>query len=121
MSDFFKNTFGKDDSERTLQYDNTAFLYFAISFLVTFSVVLVVSIVRQIARGDKSKKEYDLVKKDPIFKEVLKGVKPRLTSVYTSKSLLLKVGLLVLFVTASVGFYRKAQSSTNTLKGFDPY
>lgn len=53
MSGFFKSTFGKDDNEKNLQYDNTAFLFFIMSIIVTVAIVLFVSIVKQIRKGTK--------------------------------------------------------------------
>ena len=121
MSDFFKNTFGKDDSEHNLQYDNTAFLFFVISLSVTVSFVLIYFIVRQIVQGGKSSKEYRLVRNNPLFKEKLEGLKGRLPLVYTSASFVLKILLLISLVVITQLCFDKTQTSSTVLKGFDPY
>lgn len=68
MSEFFKNTFGKDDSDHNLQYDNTAFLFFLISISLSISILLIYFIIKQVSQGAKSSKEYNLVKNNPLFK-----------------------------------------------------
>lgn len=78
-------------------------------------------LVREIMRGGKSRREYNLVKNDPIFKDKLKGLEKRLPSVYASPAFILKLLALVALVGVSVVAYRKAASSDTSLKGFDPY
>lgn len=121
MSEFFKNTFGKDDSEHNLQYDNTAFLYFLISMSATISVMLIYLIIKQLTKGGKSRKEYDLVKNNPLFKEKAKIINKLLPSVYSSGSFILKVLVLGLLIGISIMAYQTAKTSDTVLKGFDPY
>lgn len=121
MSEFFKNTFGKDSGERNLQYDNTAFLFFIMSVSVTLAVTLFFLILRHIKTGGKSRREYNLVEKDALFEEKRKALKNKLPSVYASFSFIIKFILFIVFVAVAIVAFDKAEGQNTTLKGFDPY
>ena len=52
----FKNTFGKEETEKNLQYDNTAFLHFGVSLSVALILVLLGSLIYQFFADRQSKR-----------------------------------------------------------------
>lgn len=61
------------------------------------------------------------MKRNPLFKAKLEGLKGKLPSVYTSFSFVSKVLILTILIGVSVFCFVKTQTSSTILKGFDPY
>jgi type II secretory pathway component PulF len=79
------------------------------SIIATVAIVLFVSLVKQIRKGTKYQREAKLVAKDPLFQEKLKGLKGKISSVYTTPKFIVNVLLLIVILLISAVVFQKAE------------
>jgi flagellar biosynthesis/type III secretory pathway M-ring protein FliF/YscJ len=95
----FKNTFGKEETDKNLTYDNTAFLQFTISLSVVLIALLVYILVYRFI-SDKQSKRLRQVKSSPLFsRQVLIEKKlewRRIVAGGVINKILLIVGMIIL-------------------------
>lgn len=85
------------------------------------SIIIFYLLIKQIIKGGKSRREYQLVKNNPIFQDKIKALANKIPSVYTSWQFIFKVLVLTLLIGVSVLAYQTSKTSDTILKGFDPY
>jgi preprotein translocase subunit Sec63 len=116
----FQNTFGKEESDKNLSYDNTAFLHFSISLSVALIALLICMLVYRFI-SDKQSKRLRQVKSSPLFSKQVKIEKKLEWRRQLSGDIINKVLLIVaLSIVAWLATQAVREQGTN-LKGFDPY
>lgn len=113
MSFFFKS-----ESQDNLQYDDTAFMHFAMAVATATTVLFCWLIVRDIQSSQK--KNIKMVQKLPHFKDKLSRTNKMETSYFAKRSFWIKLVMIV--VAIFTGFWAYTNMGENqTMIGFDPY
>jgi preprotein translocase subunit Sec63 len=116
----FKNTFGKEETDKNLTYDNTAFLHFSISISVALIALLVCMLVHHFM-SDKHSKRLRQAKSLPMFsKQVQIEKKLELRRILEGGAINKILLIVALVIVTCLGFQYVREQGT-TLKGFDPY
>lgn len=116
MSFFFNKSDGKDN----LQYDDTAFLHFAISACAVTSIVFTGLIIQDIRQNRKSKKEFEELKKIPFMKERVIKEEKKQKGYFSTSSFWFKLFILVISVLSGVLAWGNISQDSKMI-GFDPY
>ena len=113
MSFFFKS-----ESQDNLQYDDTAFMHFAMAVATATIVLFCWLIVRDIQSNQK--KNIKMVQKLPHFNDKLSRTNKMETSYFAKRSFWIK--LMMIVVAIFTGFWAYTNMGENqTMIGFDPY
>lgn len=116
----FKSTFGKEETDKNLQYDNTAFIHFAISLMVASIFLLVFLVLRKFVK-DRQSKLLRQVKNNPIFSRQVEVEKKLAAKRARSSDVLIKLGLIVGLLLTTYFAIHYVQEEGTKLQGFDPY
>lgn len=113
MSFFFKS-----ESDDNLQYDDTAFMHFSISFSVVTALVFVVFIVREYSNNQL--KGLSSIKSLPIFKKKIDNTNKKKKSYFGTWSFGWKLIVVILAMTFIAYFYSQVEGDSKMI-GFDPH
>lgn len=113
MSFFFKS-----DSDDNLQYDDTAFMHFSISFGVVTALVFLVFIVKEYY--DNQLKGLASIKSLPIFKRKIDNTNKKKKSYFSTWSFGWKL-IVVIFAMLSIAYSYSQVEGDSKMIGFDPH
>lgn len=116
----FKNTFGKEETEKNLQYDNTAFLHFSVSLSVALIAVLLGTLIYNFLVDRRSKmlrqaKRYNILPKQVQLESSLQSKR------LLSRSVICRLLLIGALVVVAMFAKQSISEQGSHLKGFDPY
>ena len=115
MSSFF----GKDESEKNLQYDDIAFVHFLLSACGAVAICLTISILIDIF--SIKRKPYGKLKKSGIFNKQLTNAQKKHGSYFMSSSFCVKFFILIGVIAVVSGCSYIVNTQDGKMIGFDPY
>lgn len=116
----FKETFTRSgEQDSNLQYDDTAFLYFSLSFLLLLLIPLIYNLLRQVLLNDLQEKQR--MKGNKYLTAKFEEIKQIEKYDKLNRFLLLKLVLLVILIVSLYENILKLGQVEGTIKSFDPY
>lgn len=116
----FKNTFGKEETEKNLQYDNTAFLHFSVSLSVALVVLLVFTTLYKLW-NDRQSKRVKQARRSGILPRQVQIEAGLRTKRLLSSSVITKLIVVAVLIVVVMLASKTIGEEGSHLKGFDPY